>query len=1767
MTAKSGNASLGLAVAVFCFAAQVCCAEEPLQLKVGGATLMREGKAAVAQVQKDAFGPGVDGASLWGSPGIRTELRFACKDVPEGDYYLGAPMFVTWGYFTMGEWMWGGMGLYQNDNRVIWTSYTEPLRQEKASDGGYHAEMRVDKPLHIKPGDILRIVVLADGGGTTVGPLRFYKSKPSGAVAELGLPDFGKPKILWLNAQLAEPVRTDKKITQSCTLYNPGVLPRTLSLTVQVRDYLMAPRIPDSQESITLAPGQTVTKTYEFAPGATGRDRFTLVAESAGAYPSVRLAKFYAQDRTEGARPHTCLNGKDWQICYMDAVEPGDAPPAGAAWTDVMVPSVQPNAEIKKEGEKEIRGKDRHCAWYRKTFTAPVVKGERVILKCGQVLTESWFYMNGKLVGHQLHGGTPFEVDVTAGYKPGEKNDLLVAVRDWLAYSPKNVERAKKGQPLYLGLSRDMNEEVSAFGGADLIGFGSSVYLEGRPAVSVDDVFVVTLVREKKLKLKYRLINRTDQAQEVTVTPRVMDEGQEVKFPELGPKKVTVEANKTAEVWFEAPWEHPKYWWPDDPHLYALVTEVQPAQGAADQHCQRFGFREMWIDGYSFVLNGVRSKTNGCATGGISSWNAESFWEPDKRAQGYWDAQTDNIRNREVYMARTHLMREKEEAADIADETGVMSQMEGDVGFFFYDIDNKAMWEAALQADLRRVDAQKNHPSITLWSGGNENMWGCVYRGATFRDLVNDWQIKIAKAMREFDLMRRPICWEADGDLFGRWEQHSLHYPRDIIMYPDVPNGAWWGPWDGKTVAQDYKFGPIILGQKPINIGEYFWGCPLEPYLSTIHLGDGAYLGSNYLVKGWLESSQFFLNGSRDAECANINTYLNPVAQAPRQTIILKEETASFFGGRTLTRSVNIHNDMTFPAKLTLRWGLYAPDGSAVVKAESKTFDLQPAELKRYSVDVALPDVKETVEATWRVELLDGDKLLRTEERSWKVSPPAAFQTPAGLELAVYDTVGATADRLTKLGVKFQRLDDLSKLSGKALMIGSKADLPVKGTWREVLASFVRAGGKVIVLERGQSPDFLPVTMRFASGRPTTIAFVRAGDHPIMKGLTDDDLRWWADDHYVANGNWHKPTQGRWLPLADIGGGDGMTQAPLAEVYDGGGSYVLCQMLVLEKATSSPPAAHMLQNMLDYLAAPACFRKPGRTAVIAGLDSPLRKYLTASRLVSTDLTGKLDELRAQKYDVAIVDVATALDDAALPALRNFAETGGQVFLHRGTPQKQELLQKLMGVRLRFFPVDKEPNDIQNRVMRMGDSGLVAGISNHELCWISPAYLASLRREGCFSSDYDGGCPPAERIADYFCWPGDEDAAKVQRFTRPGTLMRVETGKGAFVLNQMKLDAPIPETAALVERLRNLLLTNLGCDLKGDADAANSRLQRLSQYQFTPVDLAPYVNRGLKDDKAAGIVGWANQEENDMRELPTGKQTFAGVPFVISAPKSVITLYSTNANRIAPKEVKGIKVGAKADLLYFLHSSAWSHEGNDVCQYRVHYDDGTAEDVVIHCGQQVFDWWTDPAECADAMAKFGVFSAWQGHNRMTRAQGRWGVWLPCYEWANPHPEKMVRDIDFMTVTKFDYYPVATLVGITAASLQADEGVVTDVINTRGIKVKIGAQEKEVYYIGVSGIDEKHPFYAKAIEAHKAMVIGKKVKLVYDAVRQNNAGQTMAYVYLGDVRDMGNLLNGRIVDNGLGALGNFEGNDRLRMYLMNTGEPAKWRKVGMWAEDQK
>ena len=151
-------------------------------------------------------------------------------------------------------------------------------------------------------------------------------------------------------------------------------------------------------------------------------------------------------------------------------------------------------------------------------------------------------------------------------------------------------------------------------------------------------------------------------------------------------------------------------------------------------------------------------------------------------------------------------------------------------------------------------------------------------------------------------------------------------------------------------------------------------------------------------------------------------------------------------------------------------------------------------------------------------------------------------------------------------------------------------------------------------------------------------------------------------------------------------------------------------------------------------------------------------------------------------------------------------------------------------------------------------------------------------------------------------------------------------------------------------------------------------------------------------------------------------------------------------------------------------------------------------------------------------------------------------------------------------KSDGVPI--LAGITAATLSSDQGVAEDVIGTEGVRVRLGTQLVDVYYIGVKGLAKDHVFYADALAAHKAMVVGKKVNVLDDVVVKNSAGQRLAYVYLADPSGLlpGNMLNARVIGDGLGKLGNFEGNNRHRMYLENLGFIAGQGKKGLWAKEK-
>lgn len=200
---------------------------------------------------------------------------------------------------------------------------------------------------------------------------------------------------------------------------------------------------------------------------------------------------------------------------------------------------------------------------------------------------------------------------------------------------------------------------------------------------------------------------------------------------------------------------------------------------------------------------------------------------------------------------------------------------------------------------------------------------------------------------------------------------------------------------------------------------------------------------------------------------------------------------------------------------------------------------------------------------------------------------------------------------------------------------------------------------------------------------------------------------------------------------------------------------------------------------------------------------------------------------------------------------------------------------------------------------------------------------------------------------------------------------------------------------------------------------------LSKFQL--LDLRKFTNMGFQDDKKEDqIGGWTDQGNNDLRYMPTGKQTFRFIPFDIIRPetnngKSCIMLFSQKKD-FFPKEVGPMPVGKTADSLIFLHSTAWGgRKAIPAAEYRVTFEDGSVVKIPITIGRQIDDWWSledvaDPDAILHAKVK-------------SDNSGRGIVGLYAYRWKNPNPEKVISSLSFVS-TEND--PVVGIVAVTLAT---------------------------------------------------------------------------------------------------------------------------------------
>ena len=141
------------------------------------------------------------------------------------------------------------------------------------------------------------------------------------------------------------------------------------------------------------------------------------------------------------------------------------------------------------------------------------------------------------------------------------------------------------------------------------------------------------------------------------------------------------------------------------------------------------------------------------------------------------------------------------------------------------------------------------------------------------------------------------------------------------------------------------------------------------------------------------------------------------------------------------------------------------------------------------------------------------------------------------------------------------------------------------------LQAFLRKGGHVLVLnQKTLRPLGLDVEL---VGHASTMTFPLRRIHPILAGLSPEDLSFWRGDNYVTQQEIRRPGQHGVRAVTVSGGPDSLAQCPIVEAPVGQGWVVVMQALAAEKQNTEPAAQRLLQNAVDYLATmpPAVIRK------------------------------------------------------------------------------------------------------------------------------------------------------------------------------------------------------------------------------------------------------------------------------------------------------------------------------------------------------------------------------------------------------------------------------------------------------------------------------------------------------------------------------------------------------------------------------------------------
>lgn len=501
--------------------------------------------------------------------------------------------------------------------------------------------------------------------------------------------------------------------------------------------------------------------------------------------------------------PHDFLIGQDWVA--PDASERPDTSDAGSNIRSRLSP----------RGFKEMG-----IGWYRYQLTPKDEwKGKRIVLDFQGIMLVGDVYLNGQRVGGTDYGYLGFDIDLSKLLKWGQVNEIIVKADTG---KPNNSRWYTGG-----GLFRDVN----------LIVTDKNLYFPRHP------LFIRT-VNNKEIKIRANILNL-----QKTKKPQIPVE---VKILNAEGKVVT---QQKSDLHFNAKWrdreyelpsislEDAKLWSPDTPYLYTAEVTLYDNEGnIADQIREPFGIRTIEMNPEKGLLvNGKKVLLKGYANHHtLGALGAAAYPRAiEKRLKLMKEFGMNHI--------RTSHNPYSEDFLKLCDKYGILVVDELYDKWLTQYAGGRVEWESLWQKDIPEwVKRDRNHPSVILWSLGNELQ---QYSNLPF----NDWGVTAYKLQKEllhrYDDTR--LTTVAMHPRYRNLETDSI--PADLAVATEVNSYNYrymYFPGDMKRYPEKtfYQSEASVAA-----MGPNFYEMDRDKVLGLAYWGAIDYLGESmgWPVKGW----------------------------------------------------------------------------------------------------------------------------------------------------------------------------------------------------------------------------------------------------------------------------------------------------------------------------------------------------------------------------------------------------------------------------------------------------------------------------------------------------------------------------------------------------------------------------------------------------------------------------------------------------------------------------------------------------------------------------------------------------------------------------------------------------------------------------------------------------------------------------------------------------------------------------------------------------